>query len=884
MLELLPMSANQNGAAQQVDWPTIEAVFGDYANDPRWVVWRQERRRGKPTKVPYVAASGREPAKSNDPLTWRPLRTARGKCEVDGVSQPGLMLGRLEDGRWLAGFDLDLCRSPVTGAIEPWAQPIIRRLGTYGEVSPSLTGVKLIGVATSLPPQLLDGSGCKGVEATPPGAAIPEGAEGGEHTVPEVGIYPASRYFAVTGWHLPDTPDELTDVTEPLAEIAHELARWAGGSSANKGQAELERLPEPLRQVLQADSKLLAGWTSGEKLTGGGDSSGSGKDMSLVVYLARHGHEDKLLELALWHYPHGQIGSGSLTGVNAERRISRLLKEAEKARARAPRERQDAIWLGELVTTEKGAPRDCLANGGIVLRRDPAFAGKIRLNEHQQAIVCRDMPWRPGSDWREWTDSDDIRFAEWCQLRGVPLKRATAADAVAAVADDNRVHPVREYLDGLKWDGKPRLSEWLFTYLGVRVPAGAAARDTYVREVGRRWLISAVVRIFKPGCKVDAAPIFEGPQGAGKSSALAALVPKPEWFTDGIADLGTKDAAQDLRGKWIIELPELSAMRRPEVERTKAFWSRQVDHYRPSYGQRSQDFARQCVFGGTTNSDIYLADESGNRRFWPVKVGTIDLEALRRDRDMLWAESVVAFKAGERWWLDGEAEKAAAEEQAERRINDPWERPVIEWASRQTEPVAIADVLQKALEHDKSRWGRSDEMRVATLLKVHGWRRRQVRIGTSRGWVYDRPVSPTTSEVGDKVGDEKASVHAGVTNVTNVTNGSHVLGKDHHHPVCGVSGGGGGILEKIAKKVGDSAEVGDNPPPPWTDLDGWRARYRRAGNWGEKVSVVLQWGRAAGGTVQDGEARVLRLPDNLPNCFALVELRRVARDLKVLAA
>jgi hypothetical protein len=174
-------------------------------------------------------------------------------------------------------------------------------------------------------------------------------------------------------------------------------------------------------------------------------------------------------------------------------------------------------------------------------------------------------------------------------------------------------------------------------------------------------------------------------------------------------------------------------------------------------------------------------------------------------------------------------------------------------------------------------------MRVATLLKVHGWRRRQVRIGTSRGWVYDKPVSPTTSEVGDKVGDEKASIHAAVTNVTNVTNGSYVLAQDHHHPSTPCKQGGGGITEKVAKKVGDNGEVGDSPPPPWTDLDGWRARYRRAGSRGEKVGVVLQWGRAAGGTVQDGEAHVLRLPDNLPSCFALIELRRFARDLKVLA-
>jgi putative DNA primase/helicase len=229
-------------------------------------------------------------------------------------------------------------------------------------------------------------------------------------------------------------------------------------------------------------------------------------------------------------------------------------------------------------------------------------------------------------------------LAEWCQLREVPLTRASCADAVAAVADDNRFHPIREYLDGLAWDGTPRLATWLSTHLGAVVEPGCdkpEARPAYIREVGRKWPIGAVARVYRPGCKVDAAPIFEGGQGIGKSQALAALVPCPEWFCDEISDLGTKDSAQDLRGKWIIELAELSAMRRGDIERTKAFMSRSTDHYRPSYGRRSQDFPRQCAFAGTTNADGYLGDETGNRRFWPVKVGAIDLDAIRRDREQL---------------------------------------------------------------------------------------------------------------------------------------------------------------------------------------------------------------------------------------------------------
>jgi predicted P-loop ATPase len=458
----------------------------------------------------------------------------------------------------------------------------------------------------------------------------------------------------------------------------------------------LDALPAQLREAIEADPKLADSWAKGAKLTKGRDASAKGLEFSLVVYLAWREHDDDLIELAVRHYPHGQIGGGKLTGGNADRRLDKLLEEAEKIRAKAQRWRDAQAWFQDLQLSEEGTPRDCLANGSTILNKDPAFDGKIRFDEHRGAPICRDMPWRLGADWHEWTNTDDIRLAEWCQMRGVPLRPTTCADAVMAVADDNHIHPIRDRLDGLTWDGKPRLSGWLETYLGAKLPDGETdeAKHTYVREVGRRWLISAVARIYKPGCKADCALILEGSQGIGKSTALAALVPLPEWFSDEISDLGSKDSAQDLRGKWIIELAELSAMKRGDIERTKAFMSRAVDHYRPSYGRRSQDFPRQCVFSGTTNSESYFGDETGNRRFWPVRVGKIDVAGLRESRDQLWAEAVAAFKAGETWWLSGDVEKAAAEEQAERRIVDPWESYIVEWLSaRGTKPVTLADAF-----------------------------------------------------------------------------------------------------------------------------------------------------------------------------------------------
>ena len=285
-------------------------------------------------------------------------------------------------------------------------------------------------------------------------------------------------------------------------------------------------------------------------------------------------------------------------------------------------------------------------------------------------------------------------------------------------------------------------------------PTPSEKYAAYLRSVGSKWLIAAVARIYRPGCKADYVIILEGPQGIGKSTCLLILAGR-EWFADEIADLGTKDSAQDLRGKWIVELAEVAALRRGEIERVKAFVSRNVDHYRPSYGRRSMDFPRQCVFAGTTNADAYLADETGNRRFWPVKVTGLQLDALERDRDQLWAEAVARFKAGESWWLDREVEAFAAEEQEQRRQGDPWEEPILDWLGRQTKAEhTVAEILQGAIGREVGDWTQRDMNRVVRCLRANGYERVQVRDparkdATGKGrrvWVY-RAVSPVC--VGD---------------------------------------------------------------------------------------------------------------------------------------
>lgn len=277
-------------------------------------------------------------------------------------------------------------------------------------------------------------------------------------------------------------------------------------------------------------------------------------------------------------------------------------------------------------------------------------------------------PWKDREeDWKrkEIVDADLARIKNWFGNHwDFEPSDGTIIQAIQLLSRKNTVHPVRDYLEKLRWDGKPRLDNWLKTYLKAEGPI------EYLRAVGRKVLVACVARVMEPGCQWDHVVILEGDQGSGKSSTCKIL--SDPWFSSTLGDISNKDAVEGMRGNWIIELGELANMRKAEVETLKHFVTVRTDKIRKAYARKSEAFPRQCVFIGTTNRDDYLKDETGNRRFWPVRVGQTQFEDLIRDRDQIFAEAMEAWAEGERLMLEGAAKDMATGIQASRMDRDEW--------------------------------------------------------------------------------------------------------------------------------------------------------------------------------------------------------------------
>ena len=313
-------------------------------------------------------------------------------------------------------------------------------------------------------------------------------------------------------------------------------------------------------------------------------------------------------------------------------------------------------FLEKLKRDRRGTPESDVFNCLVVLKYDPALRGRIRLDEFaHRLVVTNDLPWRGKDETPYWTDTDDACLRNYFATKYLIKGKGIIDDALQEVTQDNKFHPVREYLTSVTWDGTCRVDTLFIDYIG--------AEDTeYIRAVTRKWMCGAVARVMNPGVKFDTAIVLYGSQGLGKSLILERLGRK--WFNNSLVDIKTKDALEQIQGSWINELAELAPTYKNDNEIVKAFISRTSDRFRSPYGRRTEEYPRQCVFAGSTNNLMFLKDRTGNRRFWPV-TGDKDRktknawELSKDDIDQLWAEAYHYWSEGESLVLEGELEEEA---------------------------------------------------------------------------------------------------------------------------------------------------------------------------------------------------------------------------------
>ncbi|MEJ5367768.1 MAG: VapE domain-containing protein [Bryobacteraceae bacterium] len=392
---------------------------------------------------------------------------------------------------------------------------------------------------------------------------------------------------------------------------------------------------------------------------------------------------------------------------------------------------------GEYILTSSGGIKACLHNAVVLLQTDEELREMAAFDEFRNQIrVVKPPSWMHAKAGGEWTDQCDRDLLRHANTRGLFCSMEVIHGAVETVARERAFHPVRQYLEkcASAWDGQQRLHYWLHNY-------GGAERNDYTMVVGTRWMISAVARVFEPGCKADCCLVLEGKQGIGKSRALRTL--GDPWFTDSLPDLAgnPRDAAQALSGVWIVELAELDAMSRAEASRIKAYLSTQIDRFRRPYGRNVEEIPRQCVFAGTCNHEAYLHDETGARRFWPVLVTGFDIDALARDRDLLWGEAVHMFREGVTWWLEGKLEIELTErEQTSRYAEDVWTDKIASFLDGLPAgaDTSVAEVLERALDKPVGACSHFEKVRVGRCLRMLGWESYRPYDSSFRGRRYRR--------------------------------------------------------------------------------------------------------------------------------------------------
>jgi putative DNA primase/helicase len=415
-----------------------------------------------------------------------------------------------------------------------------------------------------------------------------------------------------------------------------------------------------------------------------------------------------------------------------------------------PADADNDDWIDDLETEKNGrTAKNTIANVVLVLKHDDGLKGRFGFNEFEQReTAVRALPWdKPGERYpRPLADSDDAELRLYLERVYGINSRAQVTDGLTVAVRANAYHPIKDYLDGLEWDGGERLDTLFIDLFG-------AEDSAYTRAVTRKAFTAAVARVYRPGCKFDYVPVLVGDQGIGKSTVLAKM--GGAWFSDSVTTLTGKEALESIQGSWIIELGELAGLRRAEVDAVKHFVSKKEDRFRVAYGKRVEHFPRRCVFFGTTNEDDFLRDVTGNRRFWVVntKGGVpfvdfadyLDAEVVAQ----IWAEAKFRFEEGEPLYLDSSLEVEARKVQdahlekderaglvkayLKRKLPHLWKTMGVDerraWladaknvGTNKRKKVCVLEIWAECLERDPTMITRRDSFEIGRIMKtLQGW-------------------------------------------------------------------------------------------------------------------------------------------------------------------
>ena len=386
-------------------------------------------------------------------------------------------------------------------------------------------------------------------------------------------------------------------------------------------------------------------------------------------------------------------------------------------------------WTNLLQRDKNGRLVKNLFNVGVFFEHHPELKGRFARDifAHKDLVMGK-------LDFYEWLDNEPIHYMEdavtqslrvWlareCHFEPTVTDIQTALDHISR---KNAFHPVKDYLESNVWDGKPRLRKWLTTYLG-------APANEYIEQIGEMTLVAAVARIYEPGVKYDHMLILEGITGTGKSSVFNIL--GGQWFGEITkTDPSDKDMLMQCHGNWLLEWAELKSMRALDVRDLKSFITRQVDEFRRPYDRYTVPYPRRFILVGTTNDREYLQDETGARRFLIAEAKNVDFSALKRDRNQIWAEAVVKYRAGYKLYMPEHLKKAAAEVADQRYVDDAWEESINEFVTntlKTSEFVKVKEIWTNCLYGSERDCSRGVEMRIAKILKKMGLTKFQKYVG-----------------------------------------------------------------------------------------------------------------------------------------------------------